>query len=208
VTDTITALRDRVLDALTADQDFAGWSWAKTTEVCQNLGFQDDFAASIFPNGVVDVAAHFSDKYDRLMLMALEDVPVSSLRTRDRIRAAVLTRFDTLEDLRPAVRAALAFWALPNHTLQGQRVLWRTADRIWSWAGDNATDYNRQTKRALLSSILVGTTLVWIDDQSPQKMITQAFLDRRIENVMEIGRTIGTMKKVIPNLFRYTKFSS
>ncbi|HPQ50722.1 MAG TPA: COQ9 family protein, partial [Alphaproteobacteria bacterium] len=73
------------------------------------------------------------------------------------------------------------------------------------WGGDSATDHSRQTKRAMLSSILIGTSMVWITDDSNNIMVTQAFLDRRLENAMEIGKTIGTMKTVIPNLFRHSR---
>jgi hypothetical protein len=48
----------------------------------------------------------------------------------------------------------------------------------------------------------MGTNMVWIGDESEGNIITQAFLDRRLENVMEFGRTIGTIKKIVPNLFR------
>ena len=44
--------------------------------------------------------------------------------------------------------------------------------------------------------------MVWITDDSEQYYGYAGFLDRRLENAMEISKTIGTMKTVIPNLFR------
>lgn len=80
----------------------------------------------------------------------------------------------------------------------------RMIDRIWEWVGDTATDYNRQTKRALLCSILLGSSMVWLEDTSENHTVTSQFVDRRIENVMEIGRAIGTIRNVVPDLKRHT----
>lgn len=200
--DQITILRDRIIETCLLDVAANGWHWSIVQTAAQKCGIADGTARSVFPNGTADAVAHFSNYTDRKMVKALESVPYCALRTRDRIRAAVLIRFEVLEPHKDIVKQSMAFWALPTHVIQGQRILWRTADLIWTWAGDSATDYTRQTKRASLSSILLGSVMVWINDESERNMITEAFLDRRLENVMEIGRTIGTIKKVVPNLFR------
>lgn len=202
MSNSISILRDRILQAALPVVETEGWSWGVVEQAAKSCKIQDGLETSIFPNGLVDAVAHFSDYADRMMAKKLENIPASALRSKDKVRVAVLTRYEVLENNKGAVKASAAFWAAPNHVIQGQRVLWRTADCIWTWAGDTATDYNRQTKRALLSSILVGTTMVWIGDDSDGHIVTQAFLDRRLENVMEFGRVIGTMKKVVPNLFR------
>jgi ubiquinone biosynthesis protein COQ9 len=36
----------------------------------------------------------------------------------------------------------------------GARLLWDSADSIWRWAGDTATDENHYSKRAILSGVL------------------------------------------------------
>lgn len=198
----ITILRDRIIEDCLPQVTVKGWTWATIEESSVACGIQAGMTRSVFPNGIIDAVAHFSDYIDRAMLKSLENVPYTALRTKDRVRAAVLARLNMAENHKEAIRHAMAFWTFPAHVIQGQRVLWRSADRIWTWAGDTATDYTRQTKRASLASIMVGTTMVWLNDESPQHMVTAAFLDRRLENVMEIGKAIGTMKKVVPNIFR------
>ena len=200
--DPISTLRDQILLAAIPYVEDHGWTWNIVEKAAAECKAQNEIQSGIFPNGIVDVVAHFSDYADRMMMEKLSKLPTSTLRSKDKVRLAVLTRNEVLENKKEIVKAAMAFWALPSRVIQGQRVLWRTSDRIWNWAGDTATDYNRQTKRALLSSILMGTNMVWIGDESECNIITQAFLDRRLENVMEFGRTIGTIKKIVPNLFR------
>lgn len=200
--DPISTLRDQILLAAIPYVEESGWTWGIVEKAAADCKAQDDLKLGLFPNGMVDVVAHFSDYADYHMMEKLSKLPIDTLRSKDKVRLAVLTRNEILENQKNIVKAAMAFWAVPSHVIQGQRVLWRTSDCIWNWAGDTATDYNRQTKRALLSSILMGTNMVWIGDESEGNIITQAFLDRRLENVMEFGRTIGTIKKIVPNLFR------
>jgi ubiquinone biosynthesis protein COQ9 len=200
--DPISTLRDQILLATIPHVEEAGWTWGIVEKAAAECKAQDEIKSGLFPNGIVDVVAHFSDYADRQMIEKLSKLPISTLRSKDKVRLAILSRNEILENKKNIVKASMAFWALPSHVIQGQRVLWRTSDCIWNWAGDTATDYNRQTKRALLSSILMGTNMVWIGDESEGNIITQAFLDRRLENVMEFGRTIGTIKKIVPNLFR------
>ena len=94
-----------------------------------------------------------------------------------------------------SLRNITQYWLKPWNGSTGARSLWQTADIIWDWAGDTATDYNRYTKRSLLCGVLASTTLYWLQDDSQQRTKTVGFLERRIENVLQIGKVIGRFKK-------------
>ncbi len=192
----IESIRDAILKAWLPNVSAHGWRWSDGPEAARKAGYQDGMAEAVFPGGIADVACHFSDWTDRMMMHRLHSVPLDALRTRDRIKTAVLARFFVLSEHRDILKASMAFWAVPVRLLQGQQILWRTADRIWLWAGDQSQDYNRHTKRGLLASILMATALVWVDDTSEGRTVTQAFLDRRIENIMEVGKIVGNMRTV------------
>ncbi len=202
--ETLETIRDNILGSSLPLVSEQGWSWDVIVQASIKAGYQDNMPEAVFPGGLGDVVAHFSDWADRSKVSALSDTQPETLRVRERIRTAIMARYAFLEDHKAVVRAALAFWSAPNRVLQGQRVLWRTADRMWDWAGDTATDYNRQTKRARLCSILLGSSMVWIEDCSPKHTLTAQFIDRRIENVMAIGKALGTMGSKFPNLNRQT----
>ena len=171
-----------------------GWSMMMVQSVCQDLGQTADTFIALFPGGIEDLVASFSNMLDDNMMQALADVDPSSMRVRDRIETAVLARLAQAEPYKDAVRLALAYWSVPPRTLRAGRVVWRTADRMWQFAGDTATDYNRYTKRGLLVGVLTSTTLVWIKDRSPGHTTTRQFLNRRIENVLQLGQALGKLK--------------
>ncbi|HRQ61979.1 MAG TPA: COQ9 family protein, partial [Alphaproteobacteria bacterium] len=136
----------------------------------------------------------FADLADRRMMDHLATVSPEGMRVRDKVRAGVAARLSTLAPYKEAVRAASSFWARPSHAFHAGRILWRTADRIWVWAGDTSSDYNHYTKRGLLSGILASTTLAWLapeNDDDPAMPKTLDFLDRRIDNALSVGQLAG-----------------
>ena len=171
-----------------------GWSMMTVQATCGDCGKTTDDFTALFPGGVEDLVAEFSNFLDDKMAHVLEGVDIASMRVRDRIEMAVLTRLAEAAPYKDACRLALAFWSVPPRTLRAGRVLWRTADRMWQFAGDTATDYNRYTKRGLLVGVLTATTLVWIKDHTPNQAVTRQFLARRIENVLQLGRALGKIK--------------
>jgi len=185
---------DLVLAAL-PHVPFDGWTWETLEKAAIEAGHSADMAAALFPGGVRDALDTFADLADREMLAALKPLQPADMRVRDRVQHAVMARFEFLQRYREAERLALGYWSLPHHAPSAARIVWRTADRIWDWAGDTAKDYNRYTKRGLLSGVLGATALAWLNDNSPDMASTRAFLSRRIENVMQLGRFIGKIRK-------------
>ena len=187
-------IRDTILNAVLPEVPFDGWTWPAVEAACVKSGYEPSMAASVFPGGLPDVLDHFADLADRWMLARLKDIDPETLRVRDRVLVAVMARFRGLSQYREAVRQSATYWMVPTRTARGGKITWRTADRIWDWAGDTATDYNHYTKRTLLCGVLVSTTLAWLDDDSSAMQETEAFLGRRIEGVMNIGKIMGKAK--------------
>lgn len=192
----VESIRDAIVEAALPSLSFEGWGRGMLERAAIAAGYDAQMAQAVFPGGVAAAALHFSDLADRRMLKKLSGVDISLLRVRDRIRLGVLTRLELLRPHRDAVKVSLSWWLASLRCAGGVRALWRTADRIWLWAGDESHDYNRYTKRFLLSGVIAATTLVWIEDSSADQEKTKAFLDRRIENVMQSGKFIGRVRGI------------
>jgi ubiquinone biosynthesis protein COQ9 len=184
-------IRDKIIEQALPGVPFDGWTLEHLEKAAMAAGYQPAMVRAVFPGGLGDALDHFADLMDRRMLAALGKVNVEDLRVRDRIRTAVLARLEALRPHREAERLALTYWSFPFRHLRAGKIAWRTADRIWDWVGDDSTDYNRYTKRGLLSGVLASTLLAWLDNEES----APAFLDRRIENVMQWGRFLGKFRR-------------
>ena len=184
-------LRDRILMALLPNVAFDGWNWPAVQQAAINAKLGPDMTEAVFPDGLHSVLDHFSDWADRQMLAKLELIDAEPLRVRDRVREAILVRLESLEPWKEAERLAARYWAAPYRAGQAAKILWRTADRIWAWAGDTATDYNRYTKRGLLCGVLTATMVVWLAGKDEQAKDMAPFVERRIDRVLQVGKFAG-----------------
>ena len=187
----LTQIRDRIVEQALQEAAFDGWSLQTFQTAAETAGYTRHMVAAAFPGGLDEAMNHLADYADRAMLERLAGMNPEDLRVRERIRAAVLARFQVLNPYKPAISGAVSYYAVPPHQLRAARLVWRTADRIWNWAGDTSQDYNYYTKRGLLSGVLTSTSLAWLEDDDPDLADTAAFLDRRIDNVLRLGGTIG-----------------
>ncbi|WP_244909243.1 COQ9 family protein [Nitrospirillum viridazoti] len=193
VVDERMVLRDRLMLAVLPHVAFDGWSAAALRQGAADVDMGAAQLAALFPGGVADVVAQFSDWADRAMLAQLAGRDLSTMKVRARVTLAVRVRLELLAPWAEAVQRASSFLALPTHAGLAARLLYRTVDAAWYAAGDQATDFNYYTKRALLAAVQTATVLYWLSDRSPDHADTWAFLDRRIENVMAVGKGIATL---------------
>src|SRR6056297_472176 len=90
---------------------------------------------------------------------------------------------------------AVTLFALPHHAGDSAKAVWQTADAVWNALGDTSEDHNWYTKRATLSGVWAATVLYWLGDDSPGHQNTRAFIDRRIEEVMQIEKVKSRVRK-------------
>ncbi len=144
------------------------------------------------------MADAFTERADEAMLGAIAKLDLGSMRIRDKVRAAIRARLEAQADYKDAARALTRWLARPGRVQQAPSLLWRTADKIWRAVGDASTDENFYTKRAILSGVLASTYARWFADDSEDQAATWAFLDSRIENVMQFERAKAQLKRLGP----------
>lgn len=198
--DEIQTLRYAILEKALPDIPFDGWTMAVFESAAVSLGHDETIVRAVFPQGLHDTLKTFSSHADAAMLKALADDQVETIRIRDKVARAVETRIDCLLPYKDCVRQTASLLARPQYLRLAGAMTWNTADKIWNWAGDTATDYNHYTKRGLLSGVISATMLYWLQDDSEDARKTRDFLRRRIENALFIGKTAAPVIKPVASL--------
>ena len=208
---TIDRLRDEILLATLPNVVFDGWSLQALRDGTAAAGHEPTALLRAFPGGVADAVEHFADWTDRQTLDRLDAHPLESMKVRDKITLAVRTHFEVLAPYREAKRRHLSYLAMPQNVGLGLRLLYRSVDSMWFAAGDTSTDYNHYTKRALLAGVVSSATFYWLDDQSEDHAESWAFIDRRLADVMSVGKAtaslgkVGTLLSHLPNPLRFAR---
>lgn len=160
-----------------------GWTRPMTLAAARKAGLNRGEADLLLPHGPRDLAALLSRRHDAAALAALPDP--AGLKIRQRIRAAVEARLDAAGRDREALRRWAGFLALPLNLPLTLRLVWESADGLWRWAGDTATDENHYSKRAILSGILISAQAI---DLASGREAALSYLDARIQNVMDFEK--------------------
>jgi len=185
---TLDELRVALAGRIAGHAVFDGWTETALAGAAAELGVPADRAALCFPGGAIDmIDAWFAD-IDANMARKLDDAGITGWKIRDRIRGAVLARLDDAMAHPDALRRALAVLARPANMPRATRLCWRAADAMWRAAGDKSVDIAWYTKRATLGTIYAATLMAWMDDDSDGFADTRAFLDRRIDDVMNVEK--------------------
>lgn len=166
-----------------------GWTWPTVKAAGKAAGLSEADVELLLPHGPKDLAALFSRAHDEQALAALPDP--ATLKIRERIRAGVEARLDAAAQDEAALRRWAGFLALPLNLPLALRLLWDSADRLWRWAGDTATDENHYSKRAILSGILASAMAIRL---SSGREAAMTFVDARIENVMAFEKWKAGLK--------------
>uniref|UniRef100_A0A8D2DMM5 Ubiquinone biosynthesis protein n=1 Tax=Sciurus vulgaris TaxID=55149 RepID=A0A8D2DMM5_SCIVU len=153
---------------LTAALDFVpahGWTAEAIAEGAQSLGLSSA-AASMFGNDGSELILHFVTQCNARLSHELEEQQ----------------------------KLALSILLLPHNIPPSLSLLTSMVDDMWHYAGDQSTDFNWYTRRAVLAGIYNTTELVMMQDSSPDFEDTWRFLENRINDAMNMGHTAKQVK--------------
>lgn len=172
-------MEQSVLDSALEGAPRLGWNARLVREACAANSLSEGDQALLLPNGPRDLAALLWRRHDAEALAELGDP--TGLKIRERIARALETRLEAAMAHPEAEKRAAGFMALPTNADLALGLTWATADGLWRWAGDTATDWNHYSKRTILSGILIPamTLRLFIGKEA-----SDAFVAARIENVM------------------------
>ena len=204
---TLDELRLALAPGIAESAVFDGWSNDALDMAADQLGADRDVARLAFKDdGAMGMICAWIETIDRQMMLDLPPEKLAAMKIRERIRSLVQYRLDAVTGLEEALRRALAIMAMPQNVPASLKTGWNSADVMWRLAGDAATDYNHYTKRAILASIYGATLAVFVEDQSEGKAETKAFLERRIDGVMQLEKVKAKWLNPERETFSITRF--
>jgi len=181
-------LRRKLALAVGENAVFDGWTKKAVDSAAAQLGIDPVQARLAMPKTQAALVDLYIQEVDRSLEAWFTPERLAEMKIREKIRSLVWRRLEIMGPAREAVRRGLAILAMPQNVPLALRISWRTADLMWRIAGDTSTDFNHYTKRMTLGAVYASTLLAWLEDQSDGWTETAAFLDRRIDNVMQFEK--------------------
>ena len=203
---TLDELRQELAPRIAAAAAFDGWSDDAIASAAGDAGIDPDVAAYAFKGGAMDIIAAWIAHVDARMEEAFDPETLAVMPVRERIRALIWFRLESVAGMEESLRRALAIMAMPKNVAQALQLGWSSADAMWRLAGDASVDFNYYSKRAILAGIYAATLAVFVDDKSEDKAETRAFLGRRIEGIIRFEKAKGQLLKSGDERFSMARF--
>jgi len=191
--------RDQILTQALRLAPFDGWTDMMLRDAVRKTDLPTGSAALYFPGGVLDLLQYWSDQTVAHVEAEIADRGLSNMRIRDRVTEGIIIAMEATGSHEAAMRRALSRLALPDALGHAPRQMWAMADAIWHSIGDTSTDFNHYSKRMILSGVLSTSLVAWLNDKSADKSQARAFIDRRIDNVMQFEKVKARAKNARKN---------
>jgi ubiquinone biosynthesis protein COQ9 len=203
---TLDEIRAALAPIIARNAGFDGWSDAAVHAAADEAGVDHDVTKLAFKDNAIDMIDAWIDSIDMELAHRLPAEKLAAMKIRDRITALLATRLEIMAPDRESLRRAMVIMAMPQNLVRSAKIGWRSADRMWRLAGDTASDFNHYTKRMTLSAVYASTLSVFVNDDSDNFADARAFLDRRIDNVMQFEKVKFQAKQrqeYVPSLSRF-----
>ncbi|QLK50235.1 COQ9 family protein [Ehrlichia ruminantium] len=178
--------RSTIIKATIALIPFYGVSDETLLKACIDLNLYEDFCK--FHDGIYDILNHINDDLINFITIKFNETDnINNFKVREKIQYAVqlcLIYYSSLSNYRELLKNILS--ATPYNMCFSITSLYKITDAIWNLAGDTSTDFNYYTKRTTLAAIYVSTLMYFINDFSENHNYTTLFLERRINNIIQI----------------------
>lgn len=187
--------RNAILEHMLIHVPFDGWTSKSLRRAVSDAELPVGAEELYFPGGELEVIKFWAEQSDLEAQNRLLSLDIDNMRIRDKVTAGVLARLEVIGMHEEAARRAISRLALPDALGQGAAQIWASADMIWRAIGDTSTDGNYYSKRAILSGVIGSSILAWLGDDTDEKTKSRAFLDARIQNVMQFEKAKWDFKK-------------
>ena len=194
----ITRVRDTMLPLGLVEVAEHGFSDAALKAAAAKAGVNPAELKAAFPNGGASLVEAFSHWADERMAERMREDHAD--RMRERVAHAVKARLEVLAPYKDVARRAVAFLALPQNAPLAASLMMRSVDMMWRAAGDRSSDFSYYTKRALLGGVYGATLIHWLSDSSEDHADSWAFLEHRIDDVMQIEKFRGQAREWMAKL--------
>ncbi|XP_067158852.1 ubiquinone biosynthesis protein COQ9, mitochondrial [Apteryx mantelli] len=188
-------LQHRILTAALEFVPEHGWTAEAIAEGAKTLGLSVA-AAGMFHSDGSELILHFVSQCNTKLAELLEQEQklvqlgeTEKKATDQFLRDALEARLRMLIPYIEKWPQALSILLLPHNIPSGFNLLTSMIDDIWHYAGDQSTDFNWYTRRAVLTGIYNTTELVMMQDSSPDFEETWRFLENRVADAMNMGNT-------------------
>ncbi|MCP5369960.1 MAG: COQ9 family protein [Rickettsiaceae bacterium] len=150
------------------------------------IGKEQNFYLILFPGNIPEIIEELSDYFDQKMFEECQVKFTNIKSIREKISIAIKYRLAYVVPIQVQKKIAAYHSSIVN-IASNLKIYAKTCDIIWRLAGDQSTDFNYYTKRALLLPIYMRAISIYCQDSFKNYDKTEIFVKNALDKVVNIA---------------------
>ena len=175
------------------------WSESNYLNIIEESSSSEAVWSANFPLGLRDLTAFFIARSLENISIPNED-QYEHLKTQDRLEEILMSYFNQFND-KLVVNKLVNFLKTYESMAVMPESIYHISDKFWKLIEDKSIDFNYYTKRFILMSVIVPTTLFWLNDESLDNSKTKDYMKKCFKRSMKIGIFKNNIKKTFSKFF-------
>ena len=186
-----------------------GWNDSLFVNISKNSKFKYEEIKTLFPNGYEQLLQMYLDDVNNNMTIEAAKINLIRLRVHERIKELIIIRLRLFLKEKKLINKTFLYLLIPTNYKLASKNLYKTVDQMWFIAGDNSSDFNFYSKRAILASIYTTVMIHFVNNENIDKTIL--FLSKQLKRVAQIPKIKNRANdffNLIPQILKWKKNSS
>eukprot|EP01102_Stenamoeba_stenopodia_P011967 TRINITY_DN3719_c0_g3_i1.p1 TRINITY_DN3719_c0_g3~~TRINITY_DN3719_c0_g3_i1.p1 ORF type:complete len:364 (+),score=86.11 TRINITY_DN3719_c0_g3_i1:127-1092(+) len=207
--------RDRILEASLRKVPQLGWSDEAIGEATREQGLPIALKGLVH-GGPSELIFYFLNKCNQQMATIMrkekKEGKLEGLSVKEVIAKCIRTRLELSSAYVASLPQAVKILSHPSNVSTSLNVLAELSDEICHLTNDRSTNFDWYAKRVVIGGIYSATEVFMLTDKSPNYAETWRFLDRRIEDAIQLAELkdkaetiVGLAATGLFGLFRIAK---
>ena len=183
-----------------------GWNENLFVNMKKDSKFTYEEMNVLFPRGYTTLIEMYLEEINSKMTVKSQNINLIRLRVHERIRDLFILRLMIMSEEKKLISKTFLNLLLPHNYKLALKNLYKTVDQMWFLAGDNSTNFNFYSKRAILASIYTSVMVHFINNDSIDETIILLNKQlKRVSKIPQIKSRINDITKIIPQIFKFGK---
>ena len=170
------------------------WTNLNYSSVVLKSSSSEAIWSSNFPLKLRDLTTFFISK-------SLENIQLPirkqfiEMKTQERLETILISYLNQFKDNKLIIKRLVEHFKSPESLVSTPESIYTISDKFWNLIEDSSVDFNFYTKRFILMSVIVPTTLFWIKDASDNNLDTTEYMKKCFKRSMKIGKIKNKIKE-------------
>ena len=178
-----------------------GWNENLFVNMKKDSKFTYEEMNVLFPRGYTTLIEMYLREINSKMTVESQKINLIRLRIHERIREIFILRLKIMSKEKKLISKTFLYFLLPQNYKLALKNLYKTVDQMWFLAGDNSTNFNFYSKRAILVSIYTRVMMHFVNNNKIDETIILLNKQlKRVSNIPRIKNRINDLMKIMPRI--------